>query len=53
MPLKKDEKDLPLKITEIFKVGPKPIPSNNKDWDFLVYELILQNLFLNVIPNLP
>ncbi|MDC3308317.1 hypothetical protein OAU78_03665 [Candidatus Pelagibacter sp.] len=39
MPLKKDEKDLPLKITEIFKVGPKPIPSNNKDWDFLVYEL--------------
>jgi len=35
----KDNKDTGLKITEIYKVGPKVPKISGKDWEFLVYEL--------------
>ena len=40
MGTKKDIIDTPLKITEIFRAGPRvKAPRNERDWDFLVYEL--------------
>ena len=40
MGTKKNIVDTPLKITEIFRVGPRvKAPRNERDWDFLVYEL--------------
>ena len=37
---KKDIIDTPLKITEIFRVGPRvKAPRDKRDWDFLIYEL--------------
>ena len=40
MGVKKDIIDTPLKITEIFRVGPRvKAPRDKRDWDFLIYEL--------------
>ena len=36
---KKNQKDTPLKIIEIFRSGPKVPRIKAKDWEFLVYEL--------------
>ena len=36
---KKDIIDIPLKITEIFRVDQELKPLGMRDWDFLVYEL--------------
>ena len=36
---KKENKDIPLEIVEIFRSGPKVPRIKAKDWEFLVYEL--------------
>ena len=36
---KKEDKDIPLKIVEVFRSGPKVPRIKAKDWEFLVYEL--------------
>ena len=36
---KKENKDIPLEIVEVFRSGPKVPRIKAKDWEFLVYEL--------------